>query len=251
MIQLALRWSRSDPAKFAPKLGHIILESELSALDLGEDNPKSGKLALDLGEEIPELGKHALDLGEEIPRSEKHALDLRDNNPRSGRPALDLREEIPRSGKLALNLGQDFPSQEWVLVVLGLLETVRKSAAGEPTEGRHTGKSTLWKLAPTFGDGESSARESTRETSARELHLPFYGLLDTRFPVLVEAVDVLVEEGETICQPFLHNGNLLGITADTVVGKHPNGVETAFATAEASHTAEASKASESASAKHA
>ena len=138
-------------------------------------------------------------------------------------------------------------------MVLGLLESVRESAAGESTEGRHTGKSTLWKLAPTFGDWESSAREATWESTAGELHLPFYGLLDAGLPVFVEAVDVLVEEGETVCQPLLQDFNLLVVRTDAVVREHPDGVklETAFATAEASHATESSETTtESASAKH-
>ena len=68
---------------------------------------------------------------------------------------------------------------------------------------------------------------------AIELHLFLDGLLNAGLPVFVKAVDVLVEEGKTVCQPFLHDLNFLVVRTDAIVGKHADRVE--LGTALAAH----------------
>ena len=90
--------------------------------------------------------------------------------------------------------------------------------------------------AATFRERESSTARETSATGeaasatgeAGELHLLFYGFLDTGLPVFVETLDVLVEEGEAVGNPFLQDGNLLFVGTDAIVGEHTDGVESAF-----------------------
>ena len=134
--------------------------------------------------------------------------------------------------------------------VRGLLKTAwevsRKStreASWETTSFRESATGETWKVA-------------TRETweaatgKLRELHLFLDGFLDAGLPVLIEAFDVGIEEGQTVGEPFLQDSDLFVVAADAIVGEHPDGIEAAFAEA-AKASREASEIATREASKHA
>ena len=116
-----------------------------------------------------------------------------------------------------------------------------------------TGWSLAWKTAAWESSVWRSPREASREPARKaarkaswKLHFLFYRFLNTGLPVLVETLDVLIQESQTVSQPFLQYGDLFFVAADTIIGKHSDGIELEISVAHA----EASEATETASSKH-